>query len=217
MKFLSNINQDYIVDYIRSLVKDEENLKDVREYGDEHNVPIIQPEVKQLLKVLVSIKKPMTILEVGTAIGYSSMVMAGVMPEGGKIYTIERNESLIEIAGRNIAEKGFGDRIEILEGEAKDILAGFDRPIDMVFLDGAKGQYEEFLGYIFKNLNDEGIIVADNVLFKGMIASDELVVRRKKTIVKRMRSYLEYVSNMEELETSIIPIGDGMSISYKRR
>lgn len=217
MKFLSNINQDYIVDYIRSLVKDEENLKDVREYGDEHNVPIIQPEVKQLLKVLVSIKKPMTILEVGTAIGYSSMVMAGVMPEGGKIYTIERNESLIEIAGRNIAEKGFGDRIEILEGEAKDILAGFDRPIDMVFLDGAKGQYEEFLGYIFKNLNDEGIIVADNVLFKGMIASDELVVRRKKTIVKRMRSYLEYVSNIEELETSIIPIGDGMSISYKRR
>lgn len=213
---LSNINQEYIVDYIRSLVKDEEDLKDVREYGEKHFVPIIQPEVKQLLKVLISIKKPMKILEVGTAIGYSAMVMASVMPEGGKVYTIERNEQMIELAKKNIEEKGFSDRIELLEGDAEDILKNFGEKVDIVFIDGAKAQYEKFLDYIIENLNEEGIIISDNVLYKGMVASDQLVNKRKKTIVKRMRSYLEYISDREDFETSIIPIGDGVSVSYIR-
>ncbi len=213
---MSNINQEYIVDYIRSLVKDEENLKDIRVYGEENYVPIIQPEVKQLLKVLISIKKPMKILEVGTAIGYSAMVMASVMPEGGKVYTIERNEQMIELAKKNIEEKGFSDRIELLEGDAEDILKNFGEKVDIVFIDGAKAQYEKFLDYIIENLNEEGIIISDNVLYKGMVASDQLVNKRKKTIVKRMRSYLEYISDREDFETSIIPIGDGVSVSYIR-
>lgn len=214
---MGNINKSYIEDYIRMLVKEDEHLTDIREYGEKNNVPIIHPEVKQLLKVLVQIKKPKAILEVGTAIGYSAMVMAGVMPEGGKIITIERNQEMIDQAKSNIERKGFSDIIEIREGEAEEILAEFDEEIDMVFLDGAKGRYQDFLEYILRNLKPEGIIVADNVLFKGMIASDDLVVRRKKTIVKRMRSYLEHISEDERFETSIIPIGDGVAISYNRR
>ncbi len=213
---MSNINQDYVVEYIRSLVKDDENLKDIREYGDENQVPIIHPEVKQLLKVLVNIKKPKSVLEVGTAIGYSAMIMASSMPEDGKIYTIERNPKMIEKAEEFISEKGFDSKIEILKGEAKEILSEFNTPVDMVFLDGAKGHYEDFLLTIMDNLNENGIIVADNVLYKGMIATDDLVVRRQKTIVKRMRSFLEYISERDDFETSIIPIGDGLSISYKK-
>ena len=211
---MSFINHDYIVEYVRSLVKDEEKLSEIRKFGDLNSVPIIQPEVKQLLKVIVNIKKPKKILEVGTAIGYSSMIMASVMPEGGKIYTIERNLEMIDLAEKFISEKGYEDKIKILKGEAKDILSDFNEKVDMIFLDGAKGHYEDFLSIIVNNLNDEGIIVADNVLYKGMIASDDLVVRRKKTIVKRMRSYLECISSREDFETSVIPIGDGVSISY---
>lgn len=214
---MGNINKSYIEDYIRNLIQEEQNLKDIRDYGEENAVPIIHPEVKQLLKVMIEIKKPKKILEVGTAIGYSAMVMANVMPRDGKIVTIERNPVMIELAKQNIADKGFGKMIEIREGDAEEILAELDEKFDMVFLDGAKGRYQDFLEYIFKNLNDEGVIIADNVLFKGMIASDELVIRRKKTIVKRMRSYLEYISDDQRLETSIIPIGDGVAISYRRR
>lgn len=214
---MGNINKSYIEDYIRMLIKEDEHLQDIRDYGEKNNVPIIHPEVKQLLKVLIEIKKPRVILEVGTAIGYSAMVMASVMPKGGKIITIERNPEMIEQAKKNISEKGYADMIEIREGDAEDILASFDQKVDMVFLDGAKGRYQDFLEYIFKNLESEGVIVADNVLFKGMIANDDLVVRRKKTIVKRMRSYLEHISEDENLETSIIPIGDGVAISYNRR
>lgn len=214
---MGNINKSYIEDYIRALVKEDEHLTDVREYGEKNNVPIVHPEVKQLLKVLVQMKKPAKILEVGTAIGYSAMVMAAVMPEGGRIVTIERNPEMIAQAKSNIERKGFSHMIDIREGEAEEILAEFDEEIDMVFLDGAKGRYQDFLEYILRNLKPEGVIVADNVLFKGMIASDDLVVRRKKTIVKRMRSYLEHISEDERFETSIIPIGDGVAISYNRR
>lgn len=214
---MGNINKSYIEEYIRTLIKEDEHLSEIRDYGEKNNVPIVHPEVKQLLKVLVEIKKPKVILEVGAAIGYSAMVMASVMPEGGKIITIERNAEMIAQAKKNIEQKGFSDMIEIREGEAEEILSEFDQEIDMVFLDGAKGRYQDFLEYILKNLKSEGVIIADNVLFKGMIANDDLVVRRKKTIVKRMRSYLEHISEDEMLETSIIPIGDGVAISYNRR
>jgi predicted O-methyltransferase YrrM len=213
---LGNINKNYIEEYIRMLIKEEEKLTDIREYAEKNNVPIIHPEVKQLLKVLIKIKKPKRILEVGTAIGYSAMVMAESMPKDGTIITIERNPEMIEIAKKNIDSKGYSEKIQIIEGDAENILSSFNDKVDMVFLDGAKGRYQDFLDFILKNLEPEGIIVADNVLFKGMVASEDLVVRRKKTIVKRMRSYLEHISENESLDTSIIPIGDGVAISYNK-
>lgn len=213
---MGNINKSYIEDYIRALVKEEEDLKDMREYAEKNNVPIIHPEVKQLLKVLIKIKKPKTILEIGTAIGYSAMVMAKELEKDGKVVTVERDSEMIRLAKQNIDSKGYGEKILLLEGDAEEILNGFDEKIDMIFLDGAKGKYQDFLELIFKNLNPEAVIVADNVLFKGMVASEDLVVRRKKTIVKRMRSYLESVSEDLRLETSVIPIGDGVAISYNK-
>lgn len=214
---MNSINQHYIVEYIRKKIKDEEEFKDIRKYAEKNHIPIIQPEVKQLLKVIIQIKGAESILEVGTAIGYSSMIMASVISEKAKVYTIERNKNMIKLAKENLIKKGYQDKVEILEGDATEILKNFDKKVDLIFIDGAKAQYKNFLEHILKNLNPNGIIIADNVLFKGMVASDELMERRKKTIIKRMRSYIEYISEREDFETSIIPIGDGVSISYIRR
>ncbi|MDO5707741.1 MAG: O-methyltransferase [Andreesenia angusta] len=212
---MNKINYEYIVEYIRSLTREEKGLESLREYAEENNIPIIQLEVKQFLKTLIKIKKPKNILEIGTAIAYSAMVMASEIE--GKVYTIERNKDMIEIANKNIIENNYDDRIEILEGDASNILKEFDKKIDLVFIDGAKSHYEEFFDYILENLNEEAVIIADNILFKGMIANDDLVNRRNKTIVKRMRSFLEYIMSDNRFETSIIPIGDGVSVSYIRR
>lgn len=213
---MGDINRGYIEDYIRNLIpKKNDFLSKIEEYGLENNVPIVHPEVAQLLKVMIQIKDPKAVLEVGTAIGYSSLVMASCM-NGGKIVTIERNSDMIDLAKKNIDKSEFGTSIEIIEGDAEETLKALDEKFDFIFLDAAKGHYKEFFSIFIDKLNPGGVVVSDNILFKGMVATDDLVIRRKKTIVKRMRDYLEYISNEESLETSIIPIGDGVAISYKK-
>lgn len=213
---MGNINKKYVEDYIRSLIPIKTNfLSEMEKFADENNVPIVHPEVAQLLKVLIRMNKPKTVLEVGTAIGYSAIVMASCMNEG-KILTIERNQDMIEIAKKNIEENGFKDRIVVIEGDAEEELKKLDENFDFIFLDASKGHYKEFFSIFISKLNPGGVVVSDNILYKGMIATDELVIRRKKTIVKRMRDYLEYISNEDRLETTIIPIGDGVAISYKK-
>ena len=211
---MGNINREYIEKYIRELIPENKGLlKEIEKYAYENNVPVVHPEVAQLLKVLIKIGKPNRILEVGTAIGYSALVMASCK-EDIEIITVERREDMIEIAQENIEKCGFHNKIKIVKGDAQDVLGDIEGKFDFIFLDAAKGHYKEFYLNLIKNLNKGGIIVSDNILFKGMVATDELVIRRKKTIVKRMRDYLDYISNNESLETSIIPIGDGVAISY---
>ncbi|RKD34604.1 O-methyltransferase [Thermohalobacter berrensis] len=214
---MGNINRDYIESYIRDLLPETPHfLKDLEVYAEENHIPIVHPEVAQLLKVLIMIKKPKNILEVGTAIGYSAIVMAESMDNYGNIITIERRDDMVKIASENIKNKGFDKKIKILNGDALDILPTLNKKFDFIFLDAAKGKYKEFLPYCINNLVDGGILVSDNVLFRGMVANDDLVIRRKKTIVKRMREYLRYISNKPNLETSIIPIGDGVALTYKK-
>lgn len=213
---MTNINEEYIEDYIRSITPDcSLYLKKLEEYAIENHVPIVQPEVAQLLRVLLKNNKARNILEVGTAIGYSALVMAEVTRTESRITSIERNESMINLARFNIENSNYKNRITILEGDAETILPNIEDKFDFIFLDAAKGQYIEFFNLCSNLLEPGGIIVSDNVLFKGMVASDELVVRRKKTIVKRLRTYLKYINELEGYTSCVLPLGDGVALTYK--
>lgn len=213
---LVNINEEYIEDYIRSLFPSHEGiLKELEIYASSNHVPIIEREVAQLLKVLLKIYKPRKILEVGTAIGYSAIIMASSTEDDCTITTIERRQDMVNIARKNIQTASYSNRIEVIHGEAQEILKDLEGKYDFIFLDAAKGHYLDFFNKCIKLLNVGGVIVSDNVLYKGMIASDKLVIRRKKTIVKRLREFLKYINNLENFESSVIPIGDGLAITYR--
>ncbi len=213
---MNQINEEYIEDYIRSLLPpNNEKLRIMEQYANENHVPIVQPEVAQLLKVLLKLKDPKNILEIGTAIGYSSLVMAESTSKDCKITTIERRKDMIELAMENITNTKYLGRINILEGEAEDVLVNLEEKYDFIFLDAAKGQYMDFFNKCIKVLQPNGIIISDNVLYKGMVATDKLVIRRKKTIVKRLRQFLQYINQIEGYTSSVIPIGDGVAITYR--
>ncbi|MDX5684859.1 O-methyltransferase, partial [Clostridioides difficile] len=131
------------------------------------------------------------------------------------IITVERNEKMIEKAKENIKLAGFDNNITILEGDAEEKLSQVQGEFDLIFIDAAKGQYKLFFDLVIDKLKDGGLLVSDNILYKGMVAHDDFVVRRKKTIVKRMRKYLDYICNCDYLSTSLVPIGDGVALSYK--
>lgn len=213
---MTNINEEYIEKYIRSILpKNNSYLKIMEDYARENHVPIIEAEVGQLLKVLLKSQNPENILEVGTAIGYSALVMAEATNDKCKITTIERRSDMVELALANIEKTPYKNRIKILEGDAIDILPNLEENYDFIFLDAAKGQYLEFFNYCIEYLKPGGMIVSDNVLFKGMVASDALVIRRKKTIVKRLRTFLEYINNLEGYTSCVMPLGDGVALTYK--
>jgi predicted O-methyltransferase YrrM len=207
---------DFITEYIRStMVQNEGILRELEQYAGEHRVPIVKPETARLLTVLGRLVKPERILEVGTAIGYSSMLLARTLSPGGRIDTIERQEDMLVKARENIKRAGLEHTISVIAGDAEEVLRCLDKQYDMVFLDAAKGQYPEFLPECLRMLKAGGLLVSDNVLFKGMVANDDLVIRRKKTIVNRMRTYLDMLCSDPNLETSILPVGDGVALTYK--
>ena len=214
---MSNIVNDLVEDYIRKTLKMNNGLlEEMEKYAEDNSVPIIHKEVSELLKVILKIHKPKRILEIGCAIGYSSIFFADVLNNDVEIITTERNPIMLEKAYENIKKAGLSDKIKILVGDAEETLKDIDGDFDMVFIDAAKGQYKLFFDIVFDKVKNGGIVISDNILYKGMIASDDFVVKRKKTIVKRMRDYLDYICHQEFLDTSIIPIGDGVAISYKR-
>lgn len=208
---------EYINEYIRETIKGNDGLlRELEVYAKENHVPVVHPEVASLIKVLGCMLKPARILEVGTAIGYSAILMSTILEPGGRIDTIERYDLMANRARGNIKKAGLQDTIHVIEGDAMEVLQCLDKRYDMIFLDAAKGQYPEFLPECLRMLREGGLLISDNVLYKGMVASDELVVRRKKTIVKRMRDYLDTICSSDELETSILPLGDGVALSYKK-
>lgn len=213
---MNHINEEYIEEYIRSLIPEHKGyLKEMEEYAEDNHIPIIEREVAQLLKVILKIYKPKNILEIGTAIGYSALIMANSTEDNCCITTIERREDMVEIAEKNINNTIFKERIKIVNGEAETILPTLEEKYDFIFLDAAKGQYLDFFNKCVNLLENRGIIMSDNVLFKGMVASDKLVIRRKKTIVKRLREYLNFINHLEGYESCIIPIGDGVALTYR--
>jgi predicted O-methyltransferase YrrM len=213
---LTHINEEYIEEYIRSILPENVGyLRELELYAEENHVPIIEKETAQLLKVLLKIDRSKNILEIGTAIGYSALIMALSTDNDCKITTIERRLDMVDLAKKNINNTKYKEKIKILYGEAEEILPSLDEKFDFIFLDAAKGQYLEFFNSCIKLLNEKGVIMSDNVLFKGMVASDKLVIRRKKTIVKRLREYLKYINHLEGYTSCVIPIGDGVALTYR--
>ena len=212
------IVNERITAYINSLDTGNGSVCDtIEEEALASCVPIIRKETAALLKTLVAMKQPKEILEVGTAVGYSALLMSRAMPEDCHITTIEKYEKRIPIAKENFKRAGKEQRITLLEGDAEEILATLSGPYDFIFMDAAKGQYIHWLPMILKLLPGGGVLVSDNVLQDGdIIESRYAVERRNRTIHSRMREYLYTLTHMEEFETSIVPIGDGVTISVKR-
>ena len=208
-KFMSKVSYEYIEDYLRSLYKTKSDLlSELREYAEENHVPIIEEECEEFYNFLINTTKPKKILELGTAIGYSAISFS--MNESvERLVTVEINEDMVKIAKENIKKSGLEDKIEIVHSDAYKYLVESSDTFDFIFIDAAKGQYEKYFEEAIKLLNRDGIIVCDNVLFRGMIANQELVKRRKITIVKRLRKFLKDIKDDDRFYSSIVPIGDG--------
>ena len=183
-------------------------LTELERYAKETNVPVIRPQMQSFLKVLLAMQQPKQILEVGTAIGFSALLMAEYGPEDCHITTIEKYEKRIPLARE--------DRITLLEGDATEILKELEGPYDLIFMDAAKGQYIHFLPDILKLMPEGGVLLSDNVLQDGDVCESRFAVtRRNRTIHARMRDYLYELKHHEELRTDILPVGDGMTISVR--
>ena len=195
-----------------------EFLNKLEKYSKETNVPIIRPSMQSFLKLLLAITQPKKILEVGTAIGFSALLMSEYGPEDCHITTIEKYEKRIPLAKENFAKAGKEDKITLLEGDAVEILSQLEGTYDFIFMDAAKGQYINFLPDIMRLLSDCGMLVSDNVLQDGdIIESRFAVTRRNRTIHCRMRDYLYELKHHPELVTSILPVGDGVTVSVKQK
>ena len=194
-----------------------EFLNEIEKYALETEVPIIRRSMQSLLKFLLQFSKPRNILEVGTAIGFSALLMSEYGPADCHITTIEKYEKRIPLARENFARAGAQDRITLLEGDAIEILQELDGSYDLIFMDAAKGQYINFLPDILRLLAPGGLLVSDNVLQDGdIIQSRFAVTRRNRTIHARMREYLYELKHHPGLETVILPVGDGVTLSVKK-
>ncbi|MBM7556061.1 class I SAM-dependent methyltransferase [Halanaerobacter jeridensis] len=211
---MSNIVQDWIIDYLReSQAETNEELQEVAQQSQQRNLPIIEPEVGNLLNLLVKISGADRILELGAAVGYSTLWLA--QDFDGEIVTIELKEKEAIAARDNFAQFGY-DNIELKEGDALEIMPELEAEFDLIFIDAAKGQYLNYLDESLRLVKDGGLIVADDVLFKGMIADDRFYHPRYSTLTKRLKEYVERVMNSSRLDSTIIPLGDGVAISRKK-
>ena len=212
------IVDERMVTYIRSLeVPESAVIEAIEQEALRDRVPIIRKEMQSFLKVLLMIKRPMRILEVGAAVGFSSILMSEYMPEGGHITTIENYDKRIPIARANFKRAGKEEQIDLIEGDALEVMHGLEGPYDLIFVDAAKGQYIHFFDDVLRLLAEGGILVSDNVLQDGdIIESHYAVTRRNRTIHKRMREYLYELTHNEQLTTAVLPVGDGVTVSVKK-
>ena len=210
------INYPYITEYIRNSTPQNVGiLQELEQYAAVRHIPISQPETLRFLEVMCAITKPKKILEIGTAIGYSSIAMAQVS-ENSYIITVEKSEDMAEIARKNIVAAGLNERIDVITSDAADVLPTFsDNTFDLIFLDAAKGQYNRFLPHCIRVLHEGGVLISDNVLYQGTVATDELWIKRKCTIIRNLREYIKEIMENNQLKTSILPLGDGVAVSYR--
>ncbi|MFQ9514955.1 MAG: O-methyltransferase [Eubacterium sp.] len=214
------IVNDRIITYMHSLEKSNSQiLEQIEQQAHRDNVPIIRKEMESFLRVMLSIKKPKRILELGTAVGYSAILMSEYIESDARIITIENYEKRIPIAHQNIELADKEEVITLLEGDAMEIMPSLESgQFDFVFMDAAKAQYINFLPEVLRLMKSGAVLITDNVLQEGDLIESKYVVRRRdRTIHKRMREYMEAVKNHPQLETSIVPIGDGITVSVKNQ
>lgn len=212
------IVDERVITYIHSLEAPESDIIErIEQEALESHVPIIRKETQSFLKVLLLMKKPLHILEIGAAVGFSAILMSEYMPEGGHITTVENYEKRIPIALENIRRAGRKEQITLLEGDALEIMKTLQGPYDFIFMDAAKGQYIQYMPEAVRLLASGGVLVSDNVLQDGDIIQSRFAVeRRNRTIHSRMREYLYQLKHDERLKTSLLPLGDGIALSVKK-
>ena len=204
--------------YLRSLASPENPLlEEIEQDALASYVPIIRKETQSLLKTLLTMLRPARVLEVGTAVGFSALLMSEYLPEDAHITTIEKYEKRIPIARQNFRRAGKEEQITLIEGDAMEVLRSLDGSFDFVFMDAAKGQYPHYLPEVLRLLTPGGVLMSDNVLQDGsLIESRFAVERRDRTIHSRMREYLYELKHREDLMTSILPLGDGVALTVKK-
>ena len=190
----------------------KQELEKIKEKALEEHIPIIMDDTLQEIEKRMIKNKPSKILEIGTAVGYSAICFSDFLSDNGKIDTIERDEERVEEAKKNIKDMELEDKINIYVGDAVEILPTLNEKYDMIFIDAAKGKYPFFLKEALRMLNKDGIIFADNILYKGYVLSD-YNKHKQRTAVRNLREYLKEVTENEELETTILEVGDGLAVS----
>lgn len=210
--------EERIDSFIESMEEaDPPFLQLLEKEASEEKVPIIRPRTKGLLRFMIEMASPMKILEVGTAVGYSALVMDYYAPEGCHITTIEKMEVRIEKARENFEKYGASERITLLEGDAGDILPSLTGPFDLIFMDAAKGQYIHFLPQAKRLLKKGGLLISDNILQEEEVLESRFAVtRRNRTIHKRMREYLRAITSDPDYRTLVLELGDGTAVSLKK-
>jgi predicted O-methyltransferase YrrM len=188
----------------------------MKDYATTHRVPIISLEGGQLLQSVAAAAQPAAMLEIGTAIGYSTLLLATAMMPGGQITTIEQDDDRIAVAKQFLAEAGVLNQTDIIAGDAGVVIPRLTGTYDLVFIDAAKGQYLDYLEKVLDKLSPEAVIIADNVLFRGWVLDETAAPKRFRTIVKRLKAYLDFVTNDLRFETTVHHIGDGMAVSFYR-
>ncbi len=203
--------------YIDSLRPDGPGyLKELEEYAYKNDIPIIRPAMRDLITSILTMHKPMAILEIGTAIGFSALYMREYAPAGAHITTIENYPPRIEEAKKNLAAYDPTGQITLIEGDAVEIVAGMAEQFDMIFMDGPKGQYLGMYEEVKKLLVTGGVLLSDNIFKDGEILESRYAVnRRERTIHTRMREYLHRLTYDEDYTTSILPLADGVAISIR--
>lgn len=204
--------------YIEKLVPERSSFfQEMEEYAQEHQIPIMEAAGIEALIQILRIQKPKAILEIGAAIGYSALRMADALPST-TIVTIERDEERYLLAEANIKKAQKGEQIKLIKGDALETVEaiGTYAPFDAMFIDAAKGQYKKFFELYSPYLADKGIIITDNVLFKGLVCETEFPSRRVRSLVKKINEYNQWIMNHPQFDTAILPVGDGVAISIKR-
>jgi predicted O-methyltransferase YrrM len=223
MLFMLGREDDKIVgnklrEYLLSLLPEDIGiLKEIKDRALREGVPLLMEETARFLEVLVRLKKPQRLLEAGTGIGYSSILMCKALEGNVRIDTIESNFDSASEAKNNIKKAGYEQHIHVIVGDVIDVFSNLQGQYDMIFMDAAKSLYKEALPLCTRLLKEEGLLISDNVLFKGMISDLEVDVKKHRTSIRSMREYLDLLCHEGTYATSLIPLGDGVAVSLKNK